>query len=122
MPVSGTRLVVLCRRAEFLAVAAHGKKWITPGLVVQIKPQATPQAQSAPTPEISGYGLTASRKVGNAVARNRARRRMRALANECLPRHAKPAHDYVLIARAATVTRDHADLKKDLLWALRKLG
>ncbi len=48
------------------------------------------------------YGLTASRKVGNAVTRNRARRRLRVLAHDILPRHAAPGYDYVLIARAAT--------------------
>ena len=48
-------------------------------------------------------GFTASAKVGNAVVRNRARRRLRAAAASVLPRHAEPAHDYVLIARAGTL-------------------
>jgi ribonuclease P protein component len=68
-----------------------------------------------------GLGLTASKKVGNAVARNRARRRLRALARELLPVCATPGYDYVLIARAATVGRPYAGLREDLRGALRRL-
>ncbi len=68
------------------------------------------------------YGLTASKKVGNAVLRNRARRRLRALVTN----HLKTAQlaqggDIVLIARPQTATRAFADLKADLLTALAKL-
>ncbi len=66
-------------------------------------------------------GLTASKKVGNAVARNRAKRRLRALANEVLPDHGKPGMDYVLIGRPATPCRAYADLRQDLLVALERL-
>ncbi len=122
MPASQTKLSILRHRADFLAVAAYGKKWVTPGLIVQIKPHVPLELGAKSKPIPIGYGLTASKKVGNAVKRNRARRRLRALACEFLPSHAKPGNDYVLIARDVTVTREHADLKKDLLWALRKLG
>jgi len=101
-------------RAEFLAVAATGKKWVANGLILQLGPQkAEPQLR---------YGLTATTKIGNAVIRNRARRRLRALAFDFLTVHASPQHDYVLIARATTATRDHAELKKDMVTALKKLG
>jgi ribonuclease P protein component len=110
-------LTVLRRRAEFLSIAQSGKKWVTPGFIIQCC--ATPLAEQK---SIIRYGLTASGKVGNAVKRNRAKRRLRALANELMPLHAVPDHDYVLIARTTTVARDFADLKKDLLWALKKLG
>jgi ribonuclease P protein component len=59
-------------------------------------------------------GFTASRKVGNAVARNRAKRRMRAAAQERLPLVARPGHDYVLVARAGILTRDFQALLGDL--------
>lgn len=68
------------------------------------------------------FGLTASKRVGNAVARNRARRRLRALAGELLPRGGQPGCDYVLIARVATTTRAYADLRRDLDQALAKLA
>ena len=68
-----------------------------------------------------GIGLTASKKVGNAVERNRARRRLRALATGDLRRLAKPGTDYVLIARRATLTRPWPDLQRDLYDALKRL-
>jgi ribonuclease P protein component len=116
----GTKLSVLKKRAEFLAVAAHGKKWVTQSFIIQLAPR--PEVETPSDPAAIRYGLTASGKVGNAVLRNRCRRRLRALVHEILPRHAAPAYAYVLIARAATATRDYADLKKDLLWALKKTG
>ena len=67
-------------------------------------------------------GITVSRKVGNAVARNRARRRLRAVARETLPGQAMPGHDYVLIGRKATLSRPYDALRGDLEGALAKLG
>ena len=67
------------------------------------------------------FGLTVSRKVGSAVARNRARRRLRAVAKRVLTEHAMPGRDYVLIGRAATLKRPHAELVADLETALRRL-
>ena len=110
-------LAVLRRRAEFLAVAKHGRKWVTPGFILQLCP--APDADK----DLIRYGLTATIKsVGNAVQRNRARRRLRALAREALLENAMPGHDYVLIARNETGTHDYAQMKKDLVWALKKTG
>jgi len=66
-------------------------------------------------------GFTVSRKVGSAVARNRARRRLRAAAGAVLPAHARGGHDYVLIGRTATLKRPYRALVGDLEKALRKL-
>lgn len=66
-------------------------------------------------------GFTASRKVGNAVIRNRAKRRLRAAAAEVLARHGRPGTDYVLIARAGTGERPFAALVGDLAAALRQV-
>lgn len=110
------RIVVLRKRAEFLAVAGGGRKWVTPGLILQ------KGAPAEPDNSLIRYGLTASGKIGNAVIRNRARRRLRALALDVLPRHADPGYDYVLIARATTPARDFRALEQDLLTALKKLG
>jgi len=106
----------LKRRPEFLRVAAGRQKWVTPGLILQALSQDASPDQSA-----ARVGFTASTKVGNAVARNRARRRLRAAAAAVLPVHALPAHDYVLIARAGTLTRPYADLIGDLVAGLRRL-
>jgi ribonuclease P protein component len=66
-------------------------------------------------------GFTASRKVGNAVARNRAKRRLRALSAEVMTQHAMPGRDYVLIARQTTPTREYSALRGDLERALKRL-
>ena len=67
-------------------------------------------------------GFTCSKKIGNAVARNRAKRRLRALAAEIMPLGGRPGWDYVLVGRPdATVSRDFADLCRDLAHALRKI-
>ncbi len=67
-------------------------------------------------------GFTVSKKVGNAVARNRARRRLRAAAEEVLPQLADRGTDYVLIGRKTTLTRPFAALRQDLEAALRRLA
>jgi ribonuclease P protein component len=66
-------------------------------------------------------GITATRKLGNAVARNRVRRRLREVARMVLPASAAPGHDYVLVGRAATLRRPFAMLVGDLHAALRRL-
>ena len=104
----------LIRRAEFLKVAESRKKWVAPGLILQAMRQS-------PASELR-VGFTASRKVGNAVARNRARRRLRAASAELLPAHAVDGHDYVLIARAGTLTRRYPALLADLTEGLQRLG
>jgi ribonuclease P protein component len=115
----------LKRRAEFLQVAAANRKWVAPGLILQVRRQpssesptgdAAPAAQPAPV----RVGFTASRKVGNAVQRNRARRRLRAAAAEVLER-AEPGTDFVLIARPATIERDYRALVGDLVAGLKRL-
>lgn len=67
-------------------------------------------------------GFTASRKVGTAVERNRARRRLRAAVAEVLPELGQPGHDYVMIARRATLSRGYGDLLNDLRMALKRLA
>ena len=109
----------LRRRPEFLAVAAARRRWVAPGLVLQAR-RRDPDTASVPATEIR-YGITASRKVGNAVARNRAKRRLRAAAAEILPSAGAAGYDVVLIARAATLDRPFAALKGDLATGLAKL-
>ncbi len=114
-------LARLKRRPEFLRVAAARRRWVSPGLILQARRQDRSEAADAapPPPRV---GFTVSRKVGNAVARNRARRRLRAAAETVMPRHAAPGEDYVLIGRAGTLTRPFADLLSDLEAGLKRLG
>ena len=113
------RLGRLKKRAEFLAVAGTRRKWAQPGVIVQLRRWEGAEAEAGCDVRV---GYTASRKVGNSVARNRARRRLRAAAAEVLGRRAAPGHDLVLIARGETISRPFADLVADLDRALQKLG
>ena len=95
----------LPQRADFLRAAAHGRKSAREGFVVQI-------LRTMPGAPVR-LGLTASRKVGNAVIRNRARRRLRALAREELRNRPVSGADIVLIARKGTATVDFSSLRAD---------
>lgn len=89
----------------------------TPGLVLQCARRPADIASDLPR-----VGFTASRRVGGAVVRNRARRRLRAAAGTVLPASAAVDRDYVLIARRTTAERGFADLVADLEHALARLG
>jgi ribonuclease P protein component len=112
----------LKRRADFLRVAAARRKWAAPGLILQVCPQPQPDAEanSVGAEDPLRIGFTASRKVGNAVKRNRARRRLKAVAGEILPAMARPGFDLVLIARPATVDRPFEALRQDLVQGLKR--
>ena len=121
----------LKRRPEFLRVAATRRKYVAPGLILQARrrdaPGSAPGQAGGAVPGDAGptpprVGFTVSRKVGNAVARNRARRRLRAAADQVMPSHAAGGEDYVLIGRAGTLTRPFADLVTDLEAGLKRLG
>ena len=112
------RLPRLKRRADFVRLTRKGRHAAAPGLVLQCAPRPT-AARPDSAPRI---GFTASRKVGGAVVRNRARRRLRALAETILPARAKAELDYVLVARRTTASRRFAELAADLEGALGRLG
>jgi ribonuclease P protein component len=107
----------LKRRAEFLRVADGRRRSVTPGLILQIL-----RHPADAEPASARIGFTASRKVGIAVVRNRARRRLKAAVARLMPLHAEGGHDYVLVARAATARRPFAALLGDLETALKQLG
>lgn len=115
----GTSLARLKRRPEFLRAASAGNKCVTPGLILQARPHSAGERDAIPSRRV---GFTVSRKVGNAVVRNRVRRRLRHLAEHIMTDHATGACDYVLIGRQATVGRAFPDLERDLEKALKKLN
>lgn len=116
MRASGsTKLETLPARKDFLA-AARARKAVSPGLVLQMRARSSDHSDDP-----ARVGYTASRKVGNAVIRNRARRRLRAAVNDVLAARALKGHDYVLIARAATAQRPYDALLADLASALDRI-
>lgn len=111
-------LDILNRRADFLAAARavrHGR----PGLLFQARRRAADEAPGV-APDRLRVGFTCSKKVGNAVARNRAKRRLREVARLELPLHGHKGWDYVLVGRPeATAARPFDELRADLASALR---
>ncbi|MCA8928380.1 MAG: ribonuclease P protein component [Alphaproteobacteria bacterium] len=107
----------LKKRGEFVRASHSGLHASTPGVVLQAYKRGE-AADSAGPPRV---GFTTSKKVGNAVARNRARRRLRALAEAVLAPLARPGLDYVLVGRTATVTRPFPDLVRDLEDAIARV-
>lgn len=114
-PVIIDRLTI---RRQFLHVA-QGRKAAGRFVLLQARPTAD---SSAETKGLIRYGLTASKKVGNAVTRNRARRRLRAALLQLLPLHGRPGFDYVAVARTATVTAEWPALLDDLTTLFLRLS
>ena len=103
----------LKQRKDFLRLA-HAKRVHSTSFVLQARDRGDAQ--------VLRVGFTCSKKVGNAVARNRAKRRLREIARLILPRFGQAGHDYVLIGRAnVTATTKFNALQDELLAALRKL-
>lgn len=102
----------LVRRSEFLAANA-GKRVPMPGFVLLVR------AREDQDPAM-GVGFTVTKKIGNAVIRNRMKRRFRALAREILPESGVVGADHVLIGRAGGLERDYGLLGSELRKALAK--
>jgi ribonuclease P protein component len=105
----------LRKRAEFLRVAARGRKVPTPGLVLQALRRG---ADAGP----ARVGFTVTKKIGNAVVRNRTRRRLKEAARLVLAAEPLSGIDLVLIGREGTRARAFAALQDDLRRALAKAG
>ncbi len=104
----------LTTRAEFQRAAAKGRKAPMPGVVLQ----ALPRDDEGP----ARLGFTVTKKIGNAVTRNRTRRRLKEAARLVLATHPVRGVDLVLIGRSGTSARDFVTLQNDVRRALVKVG
>ena len=101
---------VIKKRADFLA-ANRGLRVARPGFVLLARPNQGVGKR---------YGITVTKKIGNAVVRNRMKRRFRELLRAALPGEGLPDHDHVLIGREGGIERDFAALRTELSAALAR--
>ena len=101
---------MLTRRADFLA-ANRGLRVALPGFVLLALPNGGRGKR---------YGITVTRKIGNAVVRNRMKRRFRELLRDALGGEGLPDHDHVLIGREGGIERDFSRLRAELSEALSR--
>ena len=107
---SSPPVAVIKRRADFVA-ANRGLRVARPGFVLLAHPNGGRGKR---------YGVTVTRKIGNAVVRNRMKRRFRELLRAALPEAGLPDHDHVLIGREGGIERDFARLREELAIALER--
>ncbi|MEO7787137.1 MAG: ribonuclease P protein component [Sphingomicrobium sp.] len=105
-------MATLTKRSDFLA-ANRGQRFPMPGFVLQVRARGDDDAAIR-------VGYTVTKKIGNAVVRNRMKRRFRALAREHLPTLGIAGADHVLIGRAGGIERDFGTLSTELQRALAK--
>lgn len=103
-------IAVLTKRADFLA-ANRGLRNARPGFVLLARPNGG---------EGIRFGITVTKKIGNAVVRNRMKRRFRELLRAALPQQGLPDHDHVLIGRSGGVERDFQTMADELEKALAR--
>ena len=105
-------LSVVTKRSDFLA-ANRGMRNAKPGFVLLTRPNEGKGKR---------YGITVTKKIGNAVVRNRMKRRFRELLWDALPEAGLADHDHILIGREGGVERDFAALAEELGAALARAG
>lgn len=103
-------LSIISKRADFLA-ANRGLRVARPGFVLLAHPNAGKGKR---------FGITVTKKIGNAVVRNRIKRRFRELLRAALPELGLPDHDHVLIAREGAIERSFAAMQGELAEALAR--
>lgn len=107
---------MLSRRSDFLA-ANRGIRVSRPGFVLLARDNSQLGSGQPGSGQGLRFGITVTKRIGNAVVRNRMKRRFRALLRELLPTHGLADHDHVLIGREGGVERDFAQLRTELIAA-----
>ncbi len=109
---------VLRRRADFVAAAKSGVRYVKPSVVIQCRKCQVQENE----PAVIRVGFTATKTVGNAVIRNRVKRRLRAAIAQLMPVLGVPGYDYVCIGREQTYKGTFSDLIRDMKHALKRLA
>lgn len=116
------KITVLAKRSDFLRIAGANKKWVSDSMIVQVAKMPEPDASDFSDDSLGiRVGYTASKRVGNAVQRNRAKRRLREVVRQLLWDKGKKGHDYVLIARTAILDMPFDQLIRDFSWCFKRL-
>lgn len=122
-----TQIFPLKKSAVFKIVLSRGQKWVTKSFIVRALPCVAEQKNDKGVksldcdPKKIYYGIIASKKVGGAVMRNKAKRRLREALRHQADKCARPGNCYVFIARAALIQYPFQALINDLSWALQSL-
>jgi ribonuclease P protein component len=103
------RLESLRKRRDFIAIRAGGRQHSS-SFVLQTRERGEDNFAA----EGVRIGYTVTKKTGNAVERNRIKRRMRAVVHQIMPISARPAHDYVLIGKRAALNTEFETMVAEL--------
>jgi len=105
------------KRSDFLAASAKGKKFIAGTFILQMlaRPEGHPVGGEA------RFGFTVTKKMGNAVKRNRIKRRLRAALAQLPGRYRLAGHDYVIISRHKAFDCPFSDLTRDMEFAFSRI-
>lgn len=106
------------KRSDFLLAAASGKKFITNSVILQMLKRADNHPASSETVRI---GFTVTKKMGNAVIRNKIKRRLREASRLTAVEYGQPGHDYVIISRHKTLTCNFSELQRDMEFAFKRI-
>ncbi len=110
-------IATLKKRPEFLRIRG-GRRWSGRSFLIECKPRSAIN----PSSETARFGFTVTKKLGNAVVRNRIRRRLKSAAAMLAPEFAEPTCDYVIVARRSALDCEFQDLCRDMRSALEKLA
>lgn len=109
-----TKILTFKKRKDFLRVA-QGNYIATHNMVLQATPSLSDE-------DVIMVGYTATKKIGNAVIRNKCKRRLRAIVTSVLEKYALAHIDYVFIARNSTAECDFQELQRDTVYAIKKIN
>jgi ribonuclease P protein component len=111
------RLNTIRKRRDFLDASAKGRKFVTGTFIVQMQKRDA----SHPASHEARFGFTVTKKMGNAVTRNRIKRRLRMVVSQIAPEFAQDGHDYVIISRIKALECAFSDLLRDMRFAFSRI-